>query len=242
MNQFNRSMQSAPTIVFASALWTAALVVAFAIHIYVGLILLGLCVFWFLRKSQTASERWAHNVRGENAYQILGVASHADPATVRRAFRRLELEYHPDTVPAERKAEAEALFIRIGQAYELLSDREKRFQYDGLLQDLEGRIPPFAEAYEHIKDEHRHPIYADYDAEYGDRQDGPLVDDCDPEDVLQTDDENPLEATQEPASSDESQPASVPAPGPTIEVEIPAAVREALGLPAAAKRLPDEIP
>ena len=66
----------------------------------------------------------------ENYYQILGVDKKADFAEIKRAYRKLVLKYHPDRNSAEEKAAAEEKFKRIAQAYEVLSDENKKEEYD----------------------------------------------------------------------------------------------------------------
>jgi curved DNA-binding protein len=63
-------------------------------------------------------------------YAALGVAPDADEKTIRDAYRRLAREYHPDVNPGN--AEAEARFKEINEAYQALSDSEKRRKYDEL--------------------------------------------------------------------------------------------------------------
>ena len=61
-------------------------------------------------------------------YDILGVSRDADDATIKKAYRKLARQYHPDTNPGD--AEAEARFKELAVAYEILSDPEKRAQFD----------------------------------------------------------------------------------------------------------------
>lgn len=61
-------------------------------------------------------------------YQIMGVARDADMAAIKKAYRRLVKECHPDTHPGDRQAEER--FKQIAEAYGVLSDTEKRRQYD----------------------------------------------------------------------------------------------------------------
>jgi curved DNA-binding protein len=63
-------------------------------------------------------------------YETLGVAKDADEKAIKAAYRKLARKHHPDV--AENKAEAEAKFKEIGEAYEVLSDKDKRRKYDEL--------------------------------------------------------------------------------------------------------------
>src|SRR5579863_3119276 len=60
-------------------------------------------------------------------YEVLGVARSANDDEVKKAFRRLAKQYHPD---ANKEQGAEARFIEINEAYEVLSDPQKRSAYD----------------------------------------------------------------------------------------------------------------
>ncbi len=61
-------------------------------------------------------------------YEVLGVDKSADDAALKKAYRVLAKKYHPDTNPGD--AEAEAKFKEASEAYAILSDPEKRRQYD----------------------------------------------------------------------------------------------------------------
>jgi curved DNA-binding protein len=61
-------------------------------------------------------------------YQILGLGKDASLETIKRAFRKLALKYHPDKNPGDK--EAEEKFKEINEAYAVLSDPEKKSQYD----------------------------------------------------------------------------------------------------------------
>ncbi len=63
-------------------------------------------------------------------YEVLGVSRDASPEEIKRAYRRLAVKFHPDRVPPEKRAEAEEKFKEISEAYEVLSDPEKRRLYD----------------------------------------------------------------------------------------------------------------
>ena len=57
-------------------------------------------------------------------YEVLGVDKNADDATLKKAYRVLAKKYHPDMNPGDKAAEAK--FKEVNEAYEVLSDKEKR--------------------------------------------------------------------------------------------------------------------
>ena len=61
-------------------------------------------------------------------YEVLGVSKGADDASIKKAYRSLAKKYHPDMNPGD--AEAEKKFKEINEAYAVLSDPEKKQQYD----------------------------------------------------------------------------------------------------------------
>ena len=63
-------------------------------------------------------------------YKILGVSEDASQEEIKKAYRKLAKQYHPDSHPGDRQAEER--FKEIAEAYEILSDPEKRKKYDEL--------------------------------------------------------------------------------------------------------------
>src|SRR3989338_1506122 len=68
-------------------------------------------------------------VEFKDYYKILGVARTADDKAIKSAYRRLARKHHPDVAKAK---DSGARFKEIGEAYEVLSDPEKRRRYDAL--------------------------------------------------------------------------------------------------------------
>src|SRR5512142_1012649 len=69
-------------------------------------------------------------VRYKDYYESLGVPRTASDADIKKAFRKLAREYHPDV--AKNKKQAEEKFKEINEAYEVLSAPAKRKKYDEL--------------------------------------------------------------------------------------------------------------
>ncbi len=61
-------------------------------------------------------------------YEVLGVSKNASADDIKRAYRRMAMKYHPDKNPGDK--EAEEKFKECAEAYEVLSDAEKRKRYD----------------------------------------------------------------------------------------------------------------
>src|SRR5215510_16067354 len=77
-------------------------------------------------------------------YATLGVPKTASDADIKKAFRKLARQYHPDVAKDKKKSEEK--FKEINEAYEVLGDPEKRKKYDELgpnwKQGAEFRPPP----------------------------------------------------------------------------------------------------
>lgn len=71
----------------------------------------------------------APDLTSDNYYKLLGVEKDASDAEIKKAFRRLAIKYHPDKAKGD-KEKATENFKKISEAYEVLSDKEKRKTYD----------------------------------------------------------------------------------------------------------------
>eukprot|EP00041_Stephanoeca_diplocostata_P027433 m.754275 g.754275 ORF g.754275 m.754275 type:complete len:238 (-) comp23175_c0_seq24:2613-3326(-) len=87
----------------------------------------GTILFFVVTLSVVANLATASTSRQENPYDVLGVPADATNKDIKRAFRKLALEYHPDR---NKEKDAESKFIRIAAAYELLMDDDLRREYD----------------------------------------------------------------------------------------------------------------
>jgi len=79
---------------------------------------------------------------GKDYYAILGVQRTATDDEIKKAYRKMALKWHPDKNPNNKKA-AEEKFTQIGEAYEVLSDKQKRAIFDQYGEEgLKGGVPP----------------------------------------------------------------------------------------------------
>ena len=81
-------------------------------------------------------------VEFKDYYAILGLKKTASADEIKQAYRRLARQHHPDLHPEAKKKEASDKFKEINEAYEVLSDPEKRKRYDALGPDWERGVPP----------------------------------------------------------------------------------------------------
>src|SRR3989442_1486075 len=107
-------------------------------------------------------------VEFKDYYKTLGVARTASEEEIRKAFRKLARQYHPDV--AKDKKSAEEKFKEINEAYEVLGDPEKRKQYDELganwKRGAEFRAPPGWERHARRSDGDAEP-FMDSDFHFG---------------------------------------------------------------------------
>ena len=73
----------------------------------------------------------------ENLYDVIGVDTNCDKRTIKRAYRKLAIKYHPDKVEGDKKY-AKEVFQKIANAYEILSDDAKRAEYDRFMKEKES--------------------------------------------------------------------------------------------------------
>uniref|UniRef100_A0A7S0SR92 J domain-containing protein n=1 Tax=Chromulina nebulosa TaxID=96789 RepID=A0A7S0SR92_9STRA len=83
---------------------------------------------------------------GKDYYKVLNVNKNASVDEIKKSYKKLALKWHPDRVTPDKKDEAQAKFQEISQAFEVLSDPEKRKVYDQVGEEgLNGGIPTGAD-------------------------------------------------------------------------------------------------
>lgn len=92
----------------------------------------------------------------ENYYEILQVSSNASKEIIDKAFKTLAKKYHPDANPPDKKEWAEDQFKKINAAYEIISDEEKRKQYDeDLRKSIENETKQAEQRYQKLYKQHQ---------------------------------------------------------------------------------------
>ena len=82
----------------------------------------------------------AKDLYEKDLYSILGVKKSDDAAAVKKQYRKLARELHPDKTKGDKKLEEK--FKSVSEAYEVLSDDKKRAEYDEMREAFKGgRIP-----------------------------------------------------------------------------------------------------
>ena len=79
-------------------------------------------------------------------YQVLGITRQADKQVIKSAYKKLAIRYHPDKNPENPAAEEQ--FKLINEAYQVLSDEDKKSFYDLQLQDVRRHLAPHPQAYQ----------------------------------------------------------------------------------------------
>lgn len=104
-----------------------------------------------------AHGRGSPTVQKRDYYEVLGVSKEAAPDEIKKAFRQLAFKYHPDKNPDN--PEAELAFKEVSEAYDVLSDRNKRELYDAYGHaGLEGQqFRPAEDLFEQFQD-----MFADF--------------------------------------------------------------------------------
>ncbi|KAJ6439925.1 chaperone protein dnaJ 2 [Purpureocillium lavendulum] len=82
------------------------------------------------QRPPTSWRRRSISTTDHGAAELLSIERDASGEQVKKAYRKAALKYHPDKVPEEQRAESEVKFKEITQAYEILSDDQKRHLYD----------------------------------------------------------------------------------------------------------------
>src|SRR5262249_32037867 len=101
------------------------------------------------RRPHEPAGRGAHAMsRRRDFYEVLGVEREAGEAEIKKAYRKLAMEFHPDR---NKSSEAEERFKEITEAYEVLRDPEQRAAYDRYGEAaLRGAGSPFGQGFAHF--------------------------------------------------------------------------------------------
>jgi len=80
--------------------------------------------------SGPSTSRWTEVPNQPDLYEVLQVSSSANPEVIKAAHRALMERYHPDKHPEHRRPWADEIARRLNQAYAILSNPQKRREYD----------------------------------------------------------------------------------------------------------------
>jgi len=98
------------------------------------------------QRQQHQQQQRKKSTDSDDYYKVLGIKKSATGKEIKSKYRKLALKYHPDKVPEDEKEEAEKVFVRVSEAYAVLSDDEKRKVYDKYgkqgLEALERGVDP----------------------------------------------------------------------------------------------------
>jgi curved DNA-binding protein CbpA len=83
------------------------------------------------RQSTSSTKKGTPNFDADDYYAVLGLSKGCKTNEIKKAYRKLALQYHPDKQTTdEEKTAAESIFVKVSEAYAVLSDDEKRKIYD----------------------------------------------------------------------------------------------------------------
>lgn len=81
----------------------------------------------------------------ESAYEVLGIGeSEASLSDIKKAYKKMARKYHPDVSPPERVDENTKRFLMVKEAYETLSNPQRRALYDGNMTGLSDQVIHFS--------------------------------------------------------------------------------------------------
>ena len=101
---------------------------AFTNFLHIGTI--SIFLFTLPVSIQARSRSSSKQFNSEDYYRVLGLKQNASPKVIKKAYRKLALQYHPDKVEEDDKEEAKDIFIKISDAYAVLSDGKTKKIYD----------------------------------------------------------------------------------------------------------------
>jgi curved DNA-binding protein len=100
---------------------------SYSLDIVKSLIILIICKITVFLTSSLTKEGFSY-MSDMDYYKLLGVDKNASESEIKKAYRKMAMKYHPDRTKGDKSAEE--MFKKISEAYAVLSDKEKRQQYD----------------------------------------------------------------------------------------------------------------